>query len=208
MSNILFTNNKNGFTMVANKLLCATNLSLKGKALYAYLISKPNQWNFSTRRICNEMKEGRDAINNVMNELEQLKLLSRRKMKEDSKWNGVAYYVADIDDSNITHEFKKEKREASTTPIDERKVKFRMECLEVYKTKPEMSQSLGKKFFIYWTEKTRGKKLMRFELQDTFEIGLRMNYFIANEKRFAQERVEERMDKKENKKKELATKNT
>ncbi len=204
MSNILFTNNRNGFTMVANKLLSATNLSLKGKALYAYLISKPNQWNFSHRRISNEMKAGRDAINNVMNELEQLCLLSRPKMKVDGKWSGVAYYVADIDDSNITHEFKKEKREVSTTPIDERKENFRAECLVEYNNKPDMGQALGKKFFTYWTEKTRGKGLMKFELQDTFEIGLRMDMFISNERKYAQERI----DKRENKKTELTTKNT
>lgn len=190
--------------MVANKLLSATNLSLKGKALYAYLISKPNQWSFSTRRICGEMKEGRDAINNVMNELEQLRLLSRRKMKDGGKWNGVAYYVSDIDDSNVTHEFKKEKRETSTVPIESRKKVFRQECLVEWTNKPEMSKTLGKRFFNYWTEKTRGKNLMRFELQDTFEIPLRMDYFVANEKRFAEERIE----KKENKKKELTTKNT
>lgn len=204
MSNILFTNNKNGFTMVANKLLTATNLSLKGKALYAYLISKPNKWNFSTKRICGEMKEGRDAVNNIMTELEQLKLLSRRKMKDEGKWSGVAYYVADIDDSNITHEFRKEKREISTASIDSRKKVFRQECLVEWTNKPEMSKDLGKKFFNHWTEKTRGKKLMRFELQDTFEIGLRMDYFIQNQKKWAQERI----DKKENKKKELTTKNT
>jgi predicted transcriptional regulator len=204
MSNILFSNNRNGFTMVANKLLSATNLSLKGKALYAYLMSKPNQWNFSHSRISSEMKEGKDAINNIMNELEQLNLLSRRKMKQDGKWSGVAYYIADIDDSNITHEFKKEKREVPTVPIEERKKVFRQECLVEWTNKPEMSKTLGKRFFEYWTEKTRGKKLMRFELQDTFEISLRMDYFVANEKRFAQEKV----DKKENKKKELTTKNT
>ena len=147
-----------------------------------------------------EMKEGRDAVNNVMNELEQLKLLSRRKMKDEGKWNGVAYYVADIDDSNITHEFKRDVKETPTVPIANRKKVFRQECLVEWTNKPE----IGKKFFNYWTEKTRDGKLMKFELQDTFEISMRMDYFVANEKRFAQERI----DKKENKKKELTTKNT
>ena len=204
MSNILFTNNRTGFTIVSNNLLYATNLSLKAKALYSYLTSKPNQWNFSTIRICRELKEGRDAVNNIMNELEQVNLLTRRKIKNNGKWSGIAYYLVSIEDSNIVTEFNREKRETPTTPIDDRKKVFRQECLVEWTNKPEMSKPLGKRFFNYWTEKTRGKGLMRFELQDTFEIGMRMDYFIANEKRFAQEK----MDKKENKKKELTTKNT
>lgn len=204
MSNILFTNNKNGFTMIANRLLSATNLSLKGKALYCYLMSKPNQWNFSTIRICSEMKEGRDAINNVMTELEQVSLLSRRKIKQNNKWIGVAYYIRDLEDSNITHEFIREKREVSTASIEERKERFRGECLLVYHTKPDMGKTLGKKFFDHWTEKTRGGKLMKFELQDTFEISLRMDYFVQNKKKWEDERIEEKLKKK----KELTTKNT
>lgn len=204
MSNILFTNNSTGFTMVANKLLTATNLSFKGKALYAYLISKPNRWNFSTTRISNEAKEGRDSINNIMNELEQLGLLSRRKMKTDGKWNGVAYYIANIDDSNITHEFKKEKKERSIIPIEKRKEIFREECLKVYNNKEGMTKKLGKRFFEYWTEKTKSGQSMRYELEDTYEISLRMDRFIENQKMYDQERIE----KRENKRKQLSTKNT
>ena len=207
MSNILFTNKRNGFTMVANKLLCATNLSLKGKALYAYLISKPNQWSFCIRRISDEMKEGKDAINNIMNELEQIKLLSRRKLKQNGKWNGVAYYLADVDDSNVTHEFKREVKEVSTKPIEERKDKFRDDCLIAYNDKSEMTKKLGAKFFTYWTEKTRGGKLMRYELQDTFEIPLRMDKFIENEKIYAKERKDREIGRTK-KREELTTSNT
>lgn len=204
MSNILFSNSKNGFTMIANRLLSATNLSLKGKALYCYLMSKPNQWSFSTTRICTEMKEGRTAINDIMSELEQLLLLKRRKLKKDGKWNGVAYYLSDVNDSNITHQFAREKREVSKEKINERKEKFRQECLLIYATKENMGQALGKKFFDHWTEKTRGGKLMKFELQDTFEISLRMDYFIQNKKKWEDERIEEKSKKRT----ELSTKNT
>ena len=204
MNNILFTSKAKGFTIVPNKVLVATNISMKAKALYGYLISKPNKWSFSVRRIANEMKEGKDAINNVMRELEDCKLLKRRQIKDGEKWGGTAYYIADVDDSNIVSEFRGKVAEKITTPIDERKENFRTECLEVYNNKPEMGQALGKKFFTYWTEKTRGKRLMKFELQDTFEIGLRMDMFIQNQKIYDQERI----DKKQNKKTELTTKNT
>ncbi len=204
MSNILFSNKAKGFTIIPNKILVATNISMKAKALYGYLISKPNKWSFSVRRIANEMKEGKDSINNVMRELEQVNILKRRQLKDGEQWCGIAYYIADLEDANIVSEFKGNKKESITTPIKERKEKFRLECLEVYKTKPEMGKALGKKFFNYWTEKTRGEDRMRFELQDTFEIGLRMDMFIENQKRYAQDRIE----KKENKKKELTTKNT
>ena len=205
MGDILFVNKQNGFTMVANKLLCATNLSLKAKGLYAYLMSKPNHWNFSTTRICKDMKEGRDSVNNIMNELEQVLILKRQKIKDDTnQWVGVAYYISDISNSNITHEFKKEERVTNGKPIEERKEHFRKESLLVYLNKPDMNKPLGKKFFEYWTEKTRGGKLMRFELQDTFEISLRMDKFIENKKEYEQSKI----DRTDRKRKELQTKNT
>lgn len=203
MSNILFSNKVKGFTIIPNKLLVATNVSMKAKALYGYLISKPNKWNFSTTRICNEMKEGKDAINNVMRELEECKLLSRRKLKKDGQWSGVAYYITDVDDADISHKIMKKSPERSTKPLEERIEKFRTDCLKVYDEKVGMTKKLGKKFFTYWTE-TNSRGIMKWELQETYDIGMRMDKFIENQKMYDQERI----DKKTNKREELSTKNT
>lgn len=199
MGNILFKP-KTHFTMVANKLLYATNLSLKGKGMYAYLISKPERWSFSTTRIAKEMKEGRDALNNIMIELEQVNLLSRRKIKDGSKWSGVAYYISDVQDSNIVTEYYRDTKEVTKKSLEERKKTFRERCLKVYETK-EMSAELAKEFFEYWTEVSYGGSTMRFEKQDVFDISRRMNTLIT---------VAKKNGNKFNSKtkKELETKNT
>ena len=76
-----------GFTMVANKPLCDKGLSLSAKGLYAYLRSKPNNWQFSSERF--ECKECPDTIRVYLRELEDFGLL-KRKRKSDGK---MEYFV-------------------------------------------------------------------------------------------------------------------
>lgn len=42
---------KNDFTIVSNFLLNDKTLSFKAKGLFAYLFSKPDDWDFSVERI-------------------------------------------------------------------------------------------------------------------------------------------------------------
>jgi len=76
-----------GFTMVANAPLCNRELSLAAKGLYAYLRSKPNNWQFSSERF--ECKECPDTIRVYLRELEDFGLL-KRKRKSDGK---MEYFV-------------------------------------------------------------------------------------------------------------------
>ena len=65
--------------MVSNSILTDCEISLKAKGLYAYIISKPDNWDFSADRIKLENKEGRSAILAALKELEQHKYLKRYK---------------------------------------------------------------------------------------------------------------------------------
>jgi ribosomal protein L19E len=76
------------FTQVSNNILVNPKISFKAKGLYAYLISKPDDYNFSATRIANESKEGRDSILNILNEIENSDYLHRVK-KQDGK---IDYY--------------------------------------------------------------------------------------------------------------------
>lgn len=184
--NVLLNNNgkAKGFTIVSNKLLSASNASLKAKALYAYLSSKPDRWSFSSLRIANEILEGKDAIQATLIELEQLNLLRRRKMKDDNgNWNGVVYYLIDIDDSNLVNEYFNNKKDdvAKGKTIEKREDEFKDRCRPVYQLKKErMTASMIQEFIKYWTEKTYGGKKMRFEMQTAFDISRRMETWIRN----------------------------
>lgn len=68
------------FTQVANEVLNDKNLSLKAKGLYAYLFSKPDDWDFSGDRIANETKDGRKVVYGTLKELEAAGFLERNKL--------------------------------------------------------------------------------------------------------------------------------
>lgn len=74
---------------LGNDVLQCRNLSLKAKGLLGYLVSKPEGWSFSAKRIAKEIKEGYEAILSGMKELETVGLLVREKVA-----NGrVLYHV-------------------------------------------------------------------------------------------------------------------
>lgn len=67
------------FTQVANEVLKSKHLSWKAKGIYAYLFSKPDDWDFSNLRIKIESKDGRIAIMSALRELEEAGYLQRIK---------------------------------------------------------------------------------------------------------------------------------
>jgi len=82
------------FTMVANEVLCRKDISLKAKGLYAYLFSKPDDWDFSADRIAYECKEGRKGILTTLQELKASALLKTTKQP-----NGRIIYSIEYADS-------------------------------------------------------------------------------------------------------------
>jgi len=66
--------------MVANEVLKDKNLSFKAKGMYAYLFSKPDEWDFSSNRMTLETKDGRKSIMAMLRELEENGYLQREKL--------------------------------------------------------------------------------------------------------------------------------
>ena len=75
-----FQKDKVRFTQVANEVLLDSSLSLKAKGMYAYLFSKPDDWDFETNRIAKENMDGRDSVRNTIKELENRGYLKRVKL--------------------------------------------------------------------------------------------------------------------------------
>ena len=64
--------NKGGnYTVISNHVLQNNNLSLKAKGLYAFMWSLPDTWDYSVSGLTKVLKEGRDAINEALKELER-----------------------------------------------------------------------------------------------------------------------------------------
>lgn len=70
------------FTQVANNVLNDMRLSFKAKGLFAYLYSKPQDWQFESRRIARASTDGKKATRSAIKELEEIGLLRRIKQKD------------------------------------------------------------------------------------------------------------------------------
>ena len=78
-----------GFTQITNKVIRDMNLSWKAKGIYSLIFSKPDGWQFSTRRIALESKDGVDSTLSGIQELEHAGYIKRER-KNDGR---VTYIV-------------------------------------------------------------------------------------------------------------------
>lgn len=80
-----------GFTLIANSALENGNLTLKARGLLAYLLSRPEGWEFDSVRMAKSQhaqKDGRDAIRAALTELVVAGYLERlKKQDEAGKWS-------------------------------------------------------------------------------------------------------------------------
>ncbi len=84
------------YGVVPNHLLRDKKLSLKSKGLFAYLQSKPDQWNFSVERISGETKDGVESVRSGIKELENAGFLTRKAVKgEGSTFEGYDYILSE-----------------------------------------------------------------------------------------------------------------
>ncbi len=87
------------FTQVSNEVLKDTKLSFKAKGLYAYIYSKPEDWQFSFERIARETSDGEKAILTAIDELEKAGLLRRLKQADGRTIYWVTYPPSQFDES-------------------------------------------------------------------------------------------------------------
>jgi len=80
------------FTQVSNNPLNDNRLSWKAKGVFAYLYSKPDDWDFSSDRIKNDSSDGRDSLLAGLKELELTGYLHRIKNP-----TGKVSYILDYD---------------------------------------------------------------------------------------------------------------
>ena len=86
---------KLSFTQVPNVVLKDRRLSLKAKGLYAYLFSKPDGWNFNSKIILKEIKEGRDAFYGAMKELIDCGYIQRHQPNVKGVFGSSVYKFID-----------------------------------------------------------------------------------------------------------------
>ncbi len=80
MEKIDFKKQNIPFTQVANGVLYDKNLSLGAKAIYAYIYSKPDGWDFASARMAKELKVSKPTVLKHLKELEFIGYLIKKKL--------------------------------------------------------------------------------------------------------------------------------
>jgi len=124
------------FGAVPNELLNNSDISFKAKGLYAYLNSKPDNWDFSVESISDQVKEGIDSVRAGIHELEKFGYLKRIKYQNEKGFWEIDYmlfespaqddpYLGKTNEGEHTKQYKKEltkkentKKENNTGNID------------------------------------------------------------------------------------------
>ena len=103
------------FTVMSDYHLKDKNLSYKEKCLLSFMLSLPEDWDYSLKVLCSISKENRDAISSTLKELQQNHYLEIEKVRGDKgyfEYNYLIYekpHFVDIDneksspDTDIPH---------------------------------------------------------------------------------------------------------
>ena len=70
------------YTVMSNHHLRNPKLSLKAKGLLSYMLSKPDDWDYSLRGLASQNKDGVDSIRTALKELEAAGYLHREKLRD------------------------------------------------------------------------------------------------------------------------------
>ena len=80
---------QNNFTVMTNYHLRDKNLSYKAKGLLSFMLSLPNDWDYSLKELVAISKESKDAIRSILNELKHHHYL---KIEPSRNENGTFDY--------------------------------------------------------------------------------------------------------------------
>ncbi len=89
------------FWVVPNHILSDKSLSMKAKWLFAFIQSKPDGWDFSVERMCNQSSDGKSSITAWLQELEDKWYLFRTRYKNEQWQWDCDYELTDEPENHI-----------------------------------------------------------------------------------------------------------
>ena len=81
------------YTVMSNHHLTDRDLSFKAKGLMSYMLSRPDDWDFTIAGLSRLNKDGRDAIGRIIQELESHGYLERIRRRQSKGTFGTMEYV-------------------------------------------------------------------------------------------------------------------
>ena len=84
----------NNYTIMSNHHLTDPNLSLKAKGLMSYMLSRPDNWDFTIEGLARQNMEGADAIARIIRELEARGYVIRSRTRNKAgKFTDMEYSI-------------------------------------------------------------------------------------------------------------------
>lgn len=84
---------ENPYVMISKIMLYDKELSLKAKGLLCFLLSKPDNWQIYVAQLAQDLKENKDTIAGILNELISNGYLKREQIRESGKIVGYDYTI-------------------------------------------------------------------------------------------------------------------
>lgn len=196
-----------GFAQVKNEVLNDPSLSWKAKGIFAYIYSKPDDWDFSVERAANDSTDGPKATRSGVKELEKAGYLTRRKLGDRRMEWFVTYKPVGqnglLSTSQNVNETKRQSDETADlsnkdlntnkdliTNIEDTITLKTQKFIEDLKKAME-GVSIGKdqieelhKFVSHWTEPNKIRTKILWELKPTWDMKRRVATWFRNSKNF------------------------
>lgn len=108
-----------GFTIIDNDIINDPRMHLKALGLFAYMWSKPDDWQFYISEIATHFKDGESAVSSAMKELMELGYLKRTQNRKDGKFSTYDYVLQEIPKPENHSSVPKSEKPKSEKPIPE-----------------------------------------------------------------------------------------
>jgi len=186
------------YSIISNEILKKKDLSLKAKGLMSLILSFPDSWELSVNGLVAIVKESKNTIYSILKELNGFGYVERNRVIDKSgkvvKWELLVYEKPHTkkpeakkpDVENCTQINTNSK--INTNLIKHNKESFSIEVLELGILNKEEAEN----FVDYWAEKNKKGK-MRWQLQKTWDLNLRMKRWKRTTKNSSRSKIENQM---------------
>ena len=186
------------YSIISNEILKRKDLSLKAKGLMSLILSLPDDWDLNVNGLVKIVKESKNTLYSILKELNGFGYVERNRITDSSgkvvKWELIIYE----NPHTKKPDHKKPDVEKCTQIITNKKIntnitkhtkeKFSIEVFEMGILNKEESNN----FIDYWSEKNKKGK-MRWELQKTWDLSLRMKRWKRTSKSSGRSKIENQM---------------
>lgn len=123
---ILRNPNKERFTIIDNSIFRESNLSLKAIGMLCFLMSLPDNWNFSEKGLAKILKDGLTSIKSALQELEEEGYLEREQVRDlNGGFGKMIYTIREIPTKPINKELEPRTQNPTTdNPISQNQLQI------------------------------------------------------------------------------------